>query len=245
MAEDHSRWRLAVLTGKRPETLDVWTLVFDVPGWVGHLAGQHVDLRLTSSDGYQAQRSYSIASAAGQTGQLELTVENVDGGEVSPFLVHDFAIGDTLELRGPIGGYFSWKPGLNRPLMLIGGGSGVVPLVSMLRTRAAAEGHEPATLLYSARLIEHIIYRRELERSSDGYSFVPTLTRAVPPGWTGESRRINHALLERYVPPPSARPLIFICGPTQFVEVAAGICVELGHPEDSIKTERFGPTGES
>ena len=245
MANEQTRWRVATLTEKRRETPNVWSLSFAVPDWPGHLAGQHVDLRLTSEDGYQAQRSYSIASAAGRPERLELTIEEVSGGEVSPFLVNDFAIGEKLELRGPIGGYFTWEPNSDRPLMLIGGGSGVVPLVSMLRTRAAAGARSPATLLYSIRTIEDLIYRAELEKAIEGYSHVPTITREAPAGWTGERHRIDRAMLERHVPPPSATPIIFVCGPTRFVETAAELLVAMGHPEALIKTERFGPTGES
>ncbi|WP_242187092.1 ferredoxin reductase [Sphingomonas sp. CARO-RG-8B-R24-01] len=245
MANEQARWRVATLAEKRRETPNVWSFSFAVPDWPGHLAGQHVDLRLTSEDGYQAQRSYSIASAAGRPERLELTIEEVAGGEVSPFLVNDFSLGDGLELRGPIGGYFTWEPNSDRPLMLIGGGSGVVPLVSMLRTRAAAGARNPATLLYSVRTIEDLIYRSELEQSVEGYSHVPTITREAPPGWTGERHRIDRAMLERHVPPPSAIPIIFVCGPTRFVETAAELLVGMGHPEALIKTERFGPTGES
>lgn len=245
MTNEQTRWRVATLTDKRRETPNVFSFSFAVPDWPGHLAGQHVDLRLTSEDGYQAQRSYSIASAAGRPDRLELTIEEVSGGEVSPFLVNEFSLGDALELRGPIGGYFTWEPNSDRPLMLIGGGSGVVPLVSMLRTRAAAGARSPATLLYSAKRIEDLIYRSELEQTTDGYALVPTLTRAAPAGWTGETRRIDRAMLERHMPLPSANPLIFVCGPTRFVETAAELLVGMGHLEASIKTERFGPTGES
>lgn len=245
MSVEAARWRVATLAGKRRETPYVWTLAFSVPDWRSHVAGQHVDLRLTSEDGYQAQRSYSIASAAGEPERVELTIEEVTGGEVSPFLVNDFALGDTLELRGPIGGYFTWYPCDRRPLLLIGGGSGVVPLLSMLRTRASARPAGTATLLYSARTAEDLIYRDELEHSSDTFRLVATLTRGSPPGWSGERGRIDRPMLERHLPPASAMPAIFVCGPTRFVERAAELLVELGHPETSIKTERFGPTGES
>lgn len=238
------RWRLATLVEKRCETPNVWSLSFTVPDWPGHLAGQHVDVRLTSDDGYQAQRSYSVASAAGRQDRLQLTIAEVSGGEVSPFLVNDFSVGATLEMRGPIGGYFTWEPNSDRPLMLVGGGSGVVPLVSMLRTRAAASAKNPTILLYSVRTADDLIYRGELEEPAQGFVHVPTITREAPAGWTGERRRIDRAMLERYVPLPSAAPVIFICGPTRFVESVAALLVAMGHPEALIKTERFGPTGE-
>jgi ferredoxin-NADP reductase len=231
----------------RDETPTVRSMSFDVSAWMGHLAGQHVDIRLTSEDGYQAQRSYSIASPAGHDTQIELTVERLSDGEVSPFLTQELVIGDSIELRGPIGGYFTWTPEHRAPLMLIGGGSGVVPLMSMLRTRCKLGSRVPARLLHSSRTVEDIIFRQELERlvaNNDGFSVTHTVTRGAPAGWRGETRRVDRDMLAAQVFPPTAEPLIFVCGPTSFVETVADQLVALGHAESAVKTERFGPTGE-
>jgi ferredoxin-NADP reductase len=228
------------------ETRQVRTIVFDVPQWGGHLAGQHVDVRLTAPDGYQAQRSYSIASPPEDGMRVALTIERIDDGEVSVFLVDDVMTGDEIELRGPIGGYFTWDAKDGGPLMLIGGGSGVVPLMAMLRHRAAERSTVPARLLYSARTIDDVIYRGELDRmAADDDMFMPTLTltRAQPPGWTGPHRRVDREMLEEVVWPAASTPRVFICGPTPFVESVADILVGLGHEPHRIKTERFGPTG--
>ena len=241
------RWLTATASSFLDETDAVRTIAFDVPGWTGHLAGQHVDIRLTAEDGYVAQRSYSIASAAGLDTAVELTVERVEEGEVSPFLLDELRTGDPIELRGPIGGYFTWSPSAPEPLMLIAGGSGIVPLMSMARTRAAAGSAAPARLLYSSRSDGHIIYRDELQRldaAGSGFSLVHTLTRAAPQGWSGERGRIGREMLARHGLPPADRPDIFICGPTPFVEAVAEELVALGHAEARIRTERFGPTGE-
>ena len=217
-----------------------------VPNWAGHRPGQHVDVRLTSADGYQAQRSYSIASAPEDLPRLTLTVERLEGGEVSPYLVDELQIGDELELRGPIGGYFVWEASMGGPLLLIAGGSGVVPLMAMMRHRRAVKSTVPTRLLYSSRSYEGIIYRSELDSLNDGRSqvgVIHTLTRVQPPGWTGYRRRIDINLLREVAWSPEQRPLIFVCGPTSFVEAAAADLVELGHEPPRIKTERFGPTG--
>lgn len=238
-------WRTAALAEKRPETPSAATLVFEVPDWPGHRAGQHVDLRLTAPDGYQASRSYSIASPP-EEAPLALTVERIDDGELSPYLVDVMEPGDELELRGPVGGWFVWEPVDRRPLLLIGGGSGVVPLMSMLRHRAAAREPGPARLLYSARTIDDLIYGRELaalEAANDGLELFVTLTRRAPPGWDGYTRRIDAELLEAVAWPADERPRTFVCGPTAFVEVAADALVALGHDPAEIRTERFGPTG--
>ena len=230
------------------ETVDAKTITFDVPGWRGHLAGQHVDIRVTAEDGYVAQRSYSVASPAGPDPRIQLTVERVDDGEVSPFLLDELRVGDSIELRGPIGGYFTWSPGTAGPLMLIAGGSGIAPLMSMLRTRAPASSRAPARLLYSSRSERHIIYRRELDRmqeAGDGFILTHTLTREVPDGWTGERGRIGRAMLTQRGFAPRERPQVFVCGPTPFVDAIADHLVAIGHEESSIRTERFGPTGES
>jgi ferredoxin-NADP reductase len=238
-------WRLAHVVEVRPETARVASLALDVPGWAGHLAGQHVDLRLVAEDGYQAERSYSIASAPdGQ--RVELTVERLDDGEVSPYLAGEVRRGDELELRGPIGGYFVWRPELGGPLLLVAGGSGVVPLMAMLRHRAATGSSVPTRLLYSSRTLEDVIYREELERlaaAGNGLTVTHTLTRAQPPGWQGYARRIDAALLREVGWDPAERPLAYVCGPTRLVEAVASELVALGHDPLRVRTERFGPTG--
>jgi ferredoxin-NADP reductase len=228
-----------------PETPRVVTLVLRVADWPGHRPGQHVDVRLTGEDGYQAQRLYSIASAP-EDPLVALTVERIAGGEVSPYLVGELRTGDRFELRGPIGGHFVWTADVGGPLFLIAGGSGVVPLMAMLRHRAAVGSHVPAVLLYSSRTFEDVIYREELDRLAargDGLTVVHTLTRAQPPGWTGGARRVDRALLAEAGFPPSARPHVFICGPAGLVESAGQLLLDLGHEPSRIKTERFGPSG--
>ena len=223
------------------------SITFETMAWPGHLAGQHVDVRLTAENGYQAQRSYSIASPAGCAPPLELTVECVSGGEVSPFLTAELRAGDTIELRGPIGGYFTWNSGISSPLMLIAGGSGVVPLMSILRTRNRADSKVPAKLLYSSRSAEDIIYRDELDRlaaNCDGFDLVHTLTRGAPAGWKSQTRRVDADMLAQCGFQPAEEPQIFVCGRTSFVETVADQLVSLGHGESAIKTERFGPTGD-
>jgi ferredoxin-NADP reductase len=238
-------WQLGTVAGLIQETPKVASLVMDVPDWPGHLAGQHVDVRLTAEDGYQAQRSYSIASAP-EDRRLTITVERLDDGEVSPYLVGEVRAGDKIELRGPIGGYFVWKADDQRPLLLIAGGSGVVPLMAMLRHRAAARATTPTRLLYSSRSYEDVIYREELDRlggAGDGLTVAHTLTRAQPQGWKGYARRIDGAMLAEVGWPQDQMPLVFICGPTAMVESAAGLLVEMGYDPASVKTERFGATG--
>jgi ferredoxin-NADP reductase len=237
-------WQLATVSGDVDETQDVKSIVLELPSWPGHRAGQHVDIRLTADDGYQAQRSYSIASAP-EDEQLVLTVERLGDGEVSPYLVDELRPGDELELRGPIGGYFVWENSFGGPLLLIGGGSGVVPLRAMLRHHRAVGSSVPVRLLYSARTQDDVIYRGELDRlAGNGLIDVRfTLTRGQPAGWHGYARRIDRELLEDVSWPPSERPLTYICGPTSFVETAANALVGLGHEPPQIRTERFGPTG--
>jgi ferredoxin-NADP reductase len=238
-------WRTADVLDLVDETPRVRSLVLGVPGWPGHRAGQHVDVRLTAEDGYQAQRSYSIASApAGD--RLTLTVERLDDGEVSPYLAAELRPGDQLELRGPIGGYFVWDVALGGPLLLVAGGSGICPLMAMLRLRQAAASTVPTRLLYSSRSLEDVIYREELDQfvaSGRGLEVIHTLTRGAAEGWTGFHRRIDAEMLSAVAWPPSEQPLIFICGPTPLVESAAESLVHLGHEPHHIKTERFGPTG--
>lgn len=237
-------WRLAVVREVVPETAHARTIVLEAPGWPGHIGGQHVDVRLTAEDGYQAERSYSIASAPEESG-LALTVERIDDGEVSPYLVDELRTGDELELRGPIGGHFIWRTDDGGPLLLVAGGSGLVPLMSMLRHRSARSSPVDARLLLSARALPDVLYRDEIATLArdDGVAVHQTLTRERPAGWTGFARRIDAEMLVSVGPVPALRPLIFVCGPTAFVERAADLLVELGHDPAAIRAERFGPTG--
>ena len=226
------------------ETSQTQSIVLEPPEWPGHRAGQHVDVRLTAEDGYQAERSYSIASAP-EDDHLVLTVERLDDGEVSPYLAGELRPGDELELRGPIGGYFVWEAQLGGPLLLLAGGSGIVPLRAMLRHRAATGSTIAARLLYSSKSLADVIYRNELESlaADDEVDVRFTLTREQPEGWRGYRGRIDEELLRDIAWPAEERPLVYICGPTAFVEVAASVLVQLGHDAGRIKTERFGPTG--
>ena len=236
-------WQIAEVVDVVAETPSVKTIAFDVPGWPGHRAGQHVDIRLTAEDGYQAERSYSIASAPDGE-RLELTVERLDDGEVSPYLTDELRAGDQIELRGPVGGYFVWEPSQGGPVLLAGGGSGVVPLMAMVRLRAATSGDAEMRLLLSSRGWDDVIYRDELERlNGDGLTVVHALTRSQPPGWTGFARRVDAEVLAEVGPSPAERPHVYVCGPTPFVEVVAEALVQLGHEPQQVKTERFGPTG--
>ena len=241
-------WQLGEVVATHQETPRVKTITLAVPDWTGHRPGQHVDVRLTAEDGYQAERSYSIASAPQEVRRLALTVERIEDGEVSPYLFDQLTVGDKLELRGPIGGYFVWEAQMGGPLLLIAGGSGVVPLMAMIRHRAALKSAIPTRLLYSSRSYDEIIYRDELACLLNGGTQLQvsyTLTRTQPPGWTGYRRRIDADLLREVAWPPDERPLVFICGPTPFVENAAENFVALGYEPERIKTERFGPTGEA
>jgi ferredoxin-NADP reductase len=226
------------------ETPTVRSIVFELANWPGHRASQHVDVRLTAEDGYQAQRSYSIASAP-EDEQLVLTVERLDDGEVSPYLVGELRSGDAIELRGPVGGYFVWEESSGGPLLLIGGGSGVVPLRAMLRHHRTTGSSVPARLLYSARTLDDVIYRDELTELAEDQEIDVhlSLTRKQPEGWRGYRRRIDRELLQDVSSPPDERPLTYVCGPTSFVETAASVLVDLGHEPARIRTERFGPTG--
>lgn len=238
-------WALGEVTELIDETSRVRSIVLDVANWPGHRAGQHVDVRLTAEDGYQAQRSYSIASAP-EDPRLAITVELLPDGEVSSYLFGELRRGDQLELRGPIGGYFVWEASRGGPLLLVGGGSGIVPLMSMLRHREAAGASVGARLVYSSRSWDDVIYRDELQGlsgGSNGPEVFHTLTRSQPPGWTGYARRVDGAMLSETAWPASSSPTAFICGPTPFVESVAGALVLLGYPATSVKTERFGPTG--
>ena len=239
-------WQIASVKEIKPETAHVKSYTLTLPMWMRHSAGQHYDIRLTAEDGYQAQRSYSIASEPEREGEVEFTVERINDGEVSTYL-HDVVIpGDRVEVRGPIGGYFVWEATMRDPLLLIAGGSGVVPLMSMLRHRAATGGKNPAALLYSSRTFEDIIYYGELEklRSAEGSPQIfHTLTRAQPPGWKGSTRRIDQDMLKEVAGPLGRSVQVYICGPTLLVESAANALVKIGLNANQIRTERFGPTG--
>ena len=231
-------WLVTKVTGGVEETSRVRTLLLEANGWQGHRAGQHLDVRLTAPDGYQAERSYSIASAPGDP--LAITVERLEDGEVSPYLVDVAREGDEFEVRGPIGGYFVWEDD-GHPVLLVGGGSGVVPLMSMIRSSA---GSTPMRLLYSSRTLEDVIYRQELDsRAGDKLEVFQTLTREQPPGWTGYTRRIDADMLREVAWPAADTPHVFVCGSTRFVDAAADGLVALGYEPLSIRTERFGATG--
>jgi ferredoxin-NADP reductase len=241
-------WQLGKVVTIRPETTRAKSITLDLPDWIGHRAGQHVDVRLTAEDGYQAERSYSIASPPEEAPRVTLTVERIDDGEVSPYLTEDMRVDDKLELRGPIGGYFVWDASMGGLLLLVAGGSGIVPLMAMLRHRAATSSSVPTRLLYSSRSLEDVMYRDELDhlvKNTTLLEVVQTLTRVQPPGWTGYSRRIDTQMLREVAWPVEQHSLTYICGPTPFVETAATSLVALGHETARIKTERFGPTGET
>jgi ferredoxin-NADP reductase len=236
-------WRAATVVKLIAETTHAKTIVLDVPDWPGHVAGQHVDVRLTAEDGYQAERSYSIASAPEDTG-LALTIERIADGEVSPYLTDTLAPGDQFELRGPIGGPFTWSVDRGGPLLLLAGGSGLVPLMAMLRHRAVRHSSVDTRVLVSARSWDDVLYADELPAfGGEGLQLRYTLTRGQPRGWAGWTRRVDAEMLVALGPDPAQRPLAFVCGPTPFVERAADLLVELGHRPGAIHTERFGPTG--
>jgi ferredoxin-NADP reductase len=239
-------WQIGEVTGIRIETPRTKTLTLALPGWMAHRPGQHYDVRLTAPDGYQTERSYSAASEPERVGELDLTVERIDDGEVSPYLDDVLVIGDRLEVRGPIGGYFVWDVSLGGPLLLIGGGSGVVPLMAMLRHRAAQRSSIPTRLLYSSRSADEVIYRTELDglpRGDGALEIFFTYTRHAPPGWTGYQRRIDPAMLDEVMRPLGAGVLAYVCGPTLLVEAVSNALVATGLPPEHVRTERFGPTG--
>ena len=238
-------WQIATVKSVRTETPEVKTLTLALPDWTTHRPGQHYDLRLTAADGYSAQRSYSVASEPERKGEIDITVERIAEGEVSPFLDDTVAVGDRIEVRGPIGGYFVWDRSIGSPLLLVAGGSGVVPLMAMLRHRAVAGVKDPARLLYSARTYEQIIYGEELEilAKRNGLTVAYTLTRSQPGGWKGYTRRVDDAMLKEVSEPLGRDALAYICGPTALVEVAADGLERVGLPADRIRTERFGPSG--
>ena len=238
-------WQLAPVRDIVVETYRVKSFMLEPVSWTGHLPGQHVDIRLTAEDGYQAQRSYSIASPP-EDRLLTVTVERVKDGEVSPYLLDELRVGDSLELRGPIARHFVWTNGLSGPLCLIAGGTGITPLMAMLRHRDRSSRRTPAVLIYSTRSLADIVYREKLDamaRSDGNLHVVYTLTREQPKDWTGHRGRIDRALLVANCFPPAQNPAIYVCGPTAFVEAVSGFLVELGFDPLNIKTERFGPSG--
>ncbi|MEP7200673.1 MAG: ferredoxin reductase [Chloroflexota bacterium] len=239
-------WQIATVKAIKPETAKAKSFTLTLPNWTPHRAGQHYDIRLTAADGYQAQRSYSIASEPERGGEVDLTIERIADGEVSPYM-HDVLVpGDQVEVRGPIGGYFVWEARMQEPLVLIAGGSGIVPLMAMVRHRAAAGAKTPTRLLYSSRALDDVIYYAELEKlraAQNGLDVLHTLTRAQPTGWTGFARRIDQPMLSEVVKPFGKSPQVFICGPTLLVEAAANGLVQLGIQPTQIRTERFGPSG--
>ncbi|BCB91472.1 ferredoxin reductase [Phytohabitans suffuscus] len=238
-------WRVGRLAEARQETPTARTLVLDVPGWPGHLPGQHVDVRLTAEDGYSAQRSYSLAAPA-EGGRVELTVQSVPEGEVSAYLTGVYSTGDPVELRGPVGGWFVWRPAGTQPVLLVAGGSGIVPLMAMIRSRRAAGSRVPFRLIYSVRTPGDVYYADELRRRARddaGLDVTFVYTRAVPEGWPHPPRRIGVTVVNTNGWPPALTPDCYVCGPTGFVETVADILVALGHDPRRVRTERFGPTG--
>jgi ferredoxin-NADP reductase len=238
-------WQVCDVVGSVRETATVRSLVLDCPGWPGHLPGQHVDVRLTAEDGYQAERSYSLATPR-QGDRIQLTIQRLPDGEVSPYLCDELLVGDQLELRGPIGGYFVWHEREAAPVLLLAGGSGIVPLMAILSARVAAGADLSTRILVSARSFDDYIFRTMLERmaaESPGVEVFSTLTRSSPTGWPGYSRRIDRQMLDEVAWPPDRDPLAYVCGPTGFVEAAADHLVDLGYAPEQIRTERFGPTG--
>jgi ferredoxin-NADP reductase len=231
-------WQVATVASVTDETDSVRTIGLDLPDWPGHQAGQHLDVRLTAEDGYSAERSYSIASADGEP--VAITVERLEDGEVSPYLTQELRSGDQMEVRGPIGNWFTWEPADGGPLLLIAGGSGVVPLRAILRHRERTGSTVPARMLYSSRSLEDVIYRQELDQYRGSAEVRYTLTRRQPPRWGGFSGRVDDAMLARVAWPASQRPLAFVCGPTPFVEAVAGLLVGRHYPGSRVKTERFG-----
>jgi len=240
-------WRVGSVVALRDETPRAKTIILDLPDWPGHLAGQHVDVRLTAPDGYAAVRSYSISSAASAGNRIELTVERLPDGEVSPYLTQELQVGDLLELRGPIGGWFVWRTEQSEPIQLVAGGSGVVPLMSMIRSRATAHSTTPFRLLYSVREPDSVYYRDELQALSEQdktISITYAYTRTTPKNWARPAGRIDAPLVTETTWPAKLRPTCYLCGPTSFVETATRLLIATGMGDDMIRTERFGPTGD-
>jgi ferredoxin-NADP reductase len=240
-------WRVGTVVALHDETATARTITLEFPGWPGHVAGQHVDVRLTAPDGYSAVRSYSVASAPNSDGRIQITVERLPNGEVSPYLTQEVMVGDRLEVRGPIGGWFVWRTQQTEPVQLVAGGSGIVPLMAMIRSRAAAGSRAPFRLLYSVREPGAVFYRDELRTLSDENGVVMVTcayTRTVPKGWPRPPGRIDAGLIAGSTWPADLAPTCYICGPTPFVEAVADLLAASGNDRDKIKTERFGPTGE-
>jgi ferredoxin-NADP reductase len=240
-------WRVGKVVALHDETSTARTITLEVPDWPGHVAGQHIDVRLTAPDGYSAVRSYSIASAPNHESRVGITVERLSNGEVSPYLTQEVAVGDQLELRGPIGGWFVWRTEQTEPIQLIAGGSGIVPLMSMIRSRVSAGSAAPFRLLYSVREPGAILYRDELQELSDrdhSVSLTYAFTRAAPKDWSRPPGRIDAALIAKTTWPSNLGPTSYVCGPTPFVESAASLLSASGNSPDKIRTERFGPTGD-
>jgi len=235
-------WQRAEVVASHRETRRAWRLSLRPPDWPGHLPGQHLDVRLTAADGYTAQRSYSIASAPQRPG-IELVVERLDDGEVSPYLPAVLRVGDLLELRGRIGGYFIWPAGTDGPVQLIAGGSGVAPFLSMLGHHRATASAVPVRLLYSARTVDDVIGRAELQNQPAAVQVNVTLTRGAPEGWTGLTGRVDPVMLAAHTVSPAQAPQLLVCGPTGFVETVAGALIDIGHDPNRIKAERFGASG--
>jgi ferredoxin-NADP reductase len=237
-------WHVARAVALRDETATARTITFEVAAWPGHIAGQRVDVRVTAADGYSAVREYSIASAPSADGRIELSVERFPDGEVSPYLTQDLAIGDVVELRGPVGGWFVWREDQAEPIQLVAGGSGIVPLMSMIRSRVATRSAAPFRLLYSVRNPDSVWYRDELQAlSANGIGVTFVYTRTAPPDWPRTHGRIDTTVVAEASWPPTFNPTCYVCGPTSFVEHATGLLTALGHSPDLIRTERFGPTG--
>jgi ferredoxin-NADP reductase len=239
-------WQIATVKSIHQETPKAKTFTLSLPDWVRHKPGQHYDVRLTAPDGYQAQRSYSIATEPERSGEIDLTVERIEDGEVSTYMHDVLIVGDLIEVRGPIGGYFVWEATMDDPILLVAGGSGIVPLMSMLRHRAAAGSKTPARLLYSARTPDDVIYSDELmrlENSLNGPGISHTFTRSMPAGWSGYARRIDAPMLSEVAGPLGNRAQAFVCGPTLMVEAVADGLLQIGLAPNQIRTERFGPTG--
>ncbi len=240
-------WRTAKVVALRDETATARTLALAVRDWPGHVAGQHVDVRLTAPDGYSAVRSYSIASAPDSNGRIEITIERLPNGEVSPYLTQEVVVGDELELRGPIGGWFVWRSTQMEPIQLVAGGSGIVPLMAMLRSRGSAPNSAPFRLLYSVREPAAAFYRDELaalSNQADATAITYAYTRVTPKGWPRPAGRIDGSLIARATWPATLRPTTYVCGPTPFVEHVTELLIATGYDRERIKTERFGATGE-
>jgi ferredoxin-NADP reductase len=240
-------WHVGTVIALHDETATARTIALEVSDWPGHVAGQHVDVRLTASDGYSAVRSYSIASAPNSERRVELTVERLPDGEVSPYLTQEIAVSDRLELRGPIGGWFVWRAQQTEPIQLVAGGSGIVPLMAMIRSRALAGSTAPFRLLYSVREPEAVFYREELQALSDqdhSLGLTYAYTRIAPKDWPRPPSRVDAALIANTTWPSNLVPTCYVCGPTSFVESVTGFLSASGNSSDKIRTERFGPTGD-